>query len=45
MLDAAEGRQILWAWAVRRPPGCGTLCRIGAYYVLIAELDAANDAD
>ena len=43
-LDAAEGRAILWKLALRMPPDMGTLCLIGAYYILVAELDAANDA-
>jgi hypothetical protein len=29
--------------AVRMPAGMDTMCQIGLYYVLVAELDAAND--
>ena len=43
-LDSAEGRAILWKMAVRMPPGCGTICSIGLFYLLVAEQDAANDA-
>ena len=44
LLDAAESRAILWKLALRMPPGCGTLCRIGAYCVLVAMLAPSNDA-
>ena len=43
LLDAAEGKAILWALALRAPPGCGTACLIGLYYILVAELGAANE--
>ena len=44
LLDVAEGRAILWGLALRTPPGCGTACLIGLYYILVAELGAANEA-
>jgi hypothetical protein len=43
LLDAAEGRAILWKLAVRTPVGMGTLCQIGLYYALVCEMGAAND--
>lgn len=43
LLDAAEGRAILWALALRPPPGCGTVCLIGLFYLLVAELEPIND--